>query len=66
MPYNYQKYLSIGLNLQIRQYVHIDEKWFQLTEEQSRYYLEIDESQSHRQMKSKIFITEVATVIRTR
>ena len=39
--------------------VHIDEKWFYLTEEKGRYYLEKDEIEPHRQIKSKIFITKV-------
>lgn len=37
--------------------VHIDEKWFYLTEEKGRYYLEKDEIEPHRQVKSKRFIT---------
>lgn len=39
--------------------VHIDEKWFYLTEDQRRYYLELDEPDPHRQVKSKRFITKV-------
>jgi hypothetical protein len=39
--------------------IHIDEKWFFLTEEQSRYYLEPDEVEPIRQIKSKRFITKV-------
>lgn len=39
--------------------IHIDEKWFYLTEDNCRYYLELDEPEPHRQVKSKRFITKV-------
>lgn len=39
--------------------VHVDEKWFNLTEVSGRYYIELDEPEPHRQVKSKRFITKV-------
>ena len=39
--------------------VHIDEKWFNLTEENARYYLSPDEEHPLRTTQSKRFITKV-------
>ena len=38
---------------------HIDEKRFYLTEEKGRYYLEKDENEPQRQVKSKRFVAKV-------
>jgi hypothetical protein len=39
--------------------VHIDEKWFYMTETTKRVYLAADENEPHRTCKSKRFITKV-------
>ena len=38
--------------------VHIDKKWFYITEENQSYYMLPDETPSHRQPKSKRFVTK--------
>lgn len=40
-------------------YVHIDEKWFYLTQAKRSYYIMLDEEEPHRACKSKRFITKV-------
>ncbi|MFI5421695.1 MAG: hypothetical protein ACHQ1H_12070 [Nitrososphaerales archaeon] len=40
-------------------HVHLDEKWFYLTEERGRFYLAADEEDPHRTSKSKRFILKV-------
>lgn len=40
-------------------YVHIDEKWFYLTQTKRSYYLMLDEEEPHRTCRSKRFITKV-------
>ncbi|XP_047961430.1 uncharacterized protein LOC125206185 [Salvia hispanica] len=44
---------------EMRNVVHIDEKWFYLTKSADRYYLLPDEEEPHRSCKSKRFITKV-------
>ena len=39
--------------------VHIDKKWFYITEENQSYYMLLDETPPYRQTKSKRFITKV-------
>lgn len=40
-------------------YVHIDEKWFYLSQNKRSYYVNVDEETPHRSCKSKRFITKV-------
>jgi len=39
--------------------IHIDEKWFYITEQKSKFYLENDENDPQRSAKSKRFIAKV-------
>ena len=39
--------------------VHVDEKWFYLTDESGRCYLELDEPEPHQQVKTKSLITKI-------
>jgi hypothetical protein len=43
--------------------VHIDEKWFYITEESGRYYLATDEKEPYRACKSKRFVTKVMFLV---
>ena len=48
-----------GMMNDFNSFVHVDEKWFYLTEENQRYYLLPDEEVPYRTCKSKKFITKV-------
>lgn len=39
--------------------VHIDEKWFHITEISKTFFVSLNESESYRKCKSKRFITKI-------